>query len=179
MSKVLPLWRLECFCYVTEKLGNLTLVKQSKSLCLVGTVWEEVEYDKVARDVDELPRRTAPVEPCHHLVGVAVQQLHHVRLVGDVEEGEVEEDGEGSRYLDGPVANTARPVLVWEVRGVDHARWRWVVPSAGANSRWRREQKNEESLVSYTHSWSLDTKLDEITLRYIWCIKVSSCYSLW
>lgn len=97
------------------------MVKQSKSLGLVGAVRVEVHYDKVARDVHQLAWRAAPVEARHHLVGVAVQELHHVRLVRDVEEGEVEEDGGGSRDLDSPVANAASPVLVGEVRGVDHS----------------------------------------------------------
>lgn len=60
---------------------------------LVGAVRVEVENDKVARDVHRLPWWAAPVKARHHLVGVTVQQLHHVGLVRDVEEGEVEEDG--------------------------------------------------------------------------------------
>lgn len=96
------------------------MVKQSESLSLVGAVGEEVQNDKVARDVHQLPRRAAPVEAGDHLVGVSVQKLHHVRLVGDVKEGEVEEDGGGSRDLDGPVANAASAIFVREVRRVDH-----------------------------------------------------------
>lgn len=60
---------------------------------LVGAVRVEVENDEVARDVHRLPWWAAPVKARHHLVGVTVQQLHHVGLVRDVEEGEVEEDG--------------------------------------------------------------------------------------
>lgn len=76
-----------------KAISIFTLVKQSKSLGLVGAVRVEVQYDKVTRDIHQLPRRAAPVKACHHLVGVAVQKLHHVRLVGDVEKGEVEEEG--------------------------------------------------------------------------------------
>lgn len=71
----------------------LTLVKQGEALGLVGAVRVEVEDDEVARHVHHLPWRAAPVEARHHLVGVTVQQLHHVGLVRDVQEGEVEEDG--------------------------------------------------------------------------------------
>lgn len=123
--------------------GRPTLVKQSEALGLVGAVRVEVEDDKVARDVDQLPRRAAPVEPRHHLVGVAVQELHHVRLVGDVEVGEVEEDGGGSGDLDGPVANTAGGVLVGEVGGVDHPGRRGVVPPAGSYSSWERRERED------------------------------------
>lgn len=72
---------------------SLTLVEQGEALGLVGAVRVEVENDEVARDVHHLPWRAAPVEARHHLVCVSVQQLHHVALVRDVEEGEVEEDG--------------------------------------------------------------------------------------
>lgn len=101
--------------------SRLTLVEQGEALGLVGAVRVEVEYDEVACDVDHLPRWAAPVKAHHHLVGVTVQQLHHVGLVRDVEKGEVEEDGGGSRDLDGPVANAAGAILVREVRGVDHS----------------------------------------------------------
>lgn len=102
---------------------NGTLVQKSEALGLVGAVREEVQDDKVSCDVHQLPRGAAPVEAGHYLVGVAVQELHHVRLIGDVKEGEVEEDGEGTGDLDGPVANTTGPVLVRKIRGVDDSCW--------------------------------------------------------
>lgn len=52
---------------------DLTLVKKSKSLGLVGSVRVEVQYDKVARDVYKLPWRASPVEAGHHLICVAIQ----------------------------------------------------------------------------------------------------------
>lgn len=51
----------------------LTLVKKSKSLGLVGSVRVEVQYDKVARDVYQIPWRASPVEAGHHLICVAIQ----------------------------------------------------------------------------------------------------------
>lgn len=107
---------------------------------LVGAVRVEVEYDKVTRDVHQLPWRAAPVEARHHLVGVTVQQLHHVGLVRDVEESEVEEDGGRPGDLDGPVADAARAVLVREVRGVDHPRRGRVVSATGTHSSCKEEQ---------------------------------------
>lgn len=97
------------------------MVKRSKALSLVGAVRVEVQDDKVARDIHQLPRRAAPVKARHHLVGVAVQELHHVRLIRDVEEGEVEEDGGRAGDLHGPVAHASSPVIVGEVGGVDHS----------------------------------------------------------
>lgn len=119
------------------------MVKQSKSLGLVGAIREEVQDDVVARDVHQLPRRAAPVEARHYVVGVAVQDLHHVRLVGDLKEGEVEEDGVGSGHVDGPVANAAGPVLVGEVGGVDHSGRRGVVSTASPDSSWKEEHKEK------------------------------------
>lgn len=116
------------------------MVEQGEALGLVGAVRVEVEYDEVARDVYQLPGWAAPVEARHHLVGVTVQQLHHVCLVRDVEEGEVEEDGGRSGDLDGPVADAARAVLVREVRGVDHPRRGRVVSTARAHSSCKEEQ---------------------------------------
>ena len=123
-------WGLKC----TRGSGAwdwLTLVEKGESLGPVGAVGVEVQDDVVRRDVEHLPRRVAPVEACQHPVAVAVQQLHHVRLVRDVEEGEVEEEGGGARHVDGPVAHAARRVLVGEVRGVDDVRGGGVVPAAG------------------------------------------------
>lgn len=124
------------------------MVKQSKSLRLVGPVRVEVHYDGVARDVHQLPRRAAPVEARHHPVGVAVQELHHVRLVGDLKEGEVEEDGAGPGHADGPVADAAGGVLVGEVGRVDHAGRSRVVPAAGSDPSWRRERQRKRGKQS-------------------------------
>lgn len=90
-------------------------------MSLVGAVRVEVQDDKVARDIHQIPWRAVPVEARHHLVGIAVQELHHVRLNGDVEEGEVEEDGGRAGDLHGPVAHTSSPVDVGEVGRVDHS----------------------------------------------------------
>lgn len=116
---------------------------------LVGAVRVEVEDDEVARDVHHLPWRAAPVEACHHLVGVTVQQLHHVSLIRDVEEGEVEEDGGCSGDLDGPVADAAGAVLVREVRGVDHPRQGRVVSATRAHSSCKggAERLNQNQIL--------------------------------
>ena len=118
----------------------LTLVEQGESLGPVGAVRVEVQDDVVGGDVDQLPwRRVAPVKARQHPVAVAVQQLHHVRLVGDVEEGEVEEDGGSAGHVDGPVAHAARRVLVGKVRGIDDIRGGGVVPAAGPHPGCSRD----------------------------------------
>lgn len=138
----------------SRRKSRLTLVKQGEALGLVGAIRVEVEYDEVARDVHHLSRRAAPVEAHHHLVGVTVQQLHHIGLVRDVEKGEVEEDGGRSGDLDGPVANAAGAILVREVRGVDHPRWGGVVPPACPHSSCKEERYESEILNQTRCVWS-------------------------
>lgn len=144
----------------------LTLVKQSKSLGLVGAVRVEVQYDKVTRDIHQLPWRATPVEACHHLVGVAIQQLHHVRLVGDVEKGEVEEEGGWSRDLDGPVADTASPVLVGEVGGVDHSWWRGIISTAGSHSGCEEEHRKKRGEDGQWYLWLIVSLMCTLLLHF-------------
>lgn len=112
-------------------------------MSLIGAIWEEVQNNKVSCDVHQPPRRAAPVETGHHLPGVAIEKLHHVGLVRDVKEGEVEEDGVGSGDLDGPVANAAGRIFVREVGGVDHSSGGRVVPTTGTNPDWGQEEMKD------------------------------------
>lgn len=103
-----------------QRQGHLTLVQHSKSLGLIDAIREEIQNDKIQRDIERQRRAAPPTEPDQDAVGVAVQQLHHVCRVPDIKQGEVEMDARGSWNPDGPVADSASGVGVREVRGVHH-----------------------------------------------------------
>lgn len=125
-----------CVCVSPRRanvLAGLTSVAQREAPRLVGAIRVEVDDGKVPADLDLRPlalaqwRWAAPVEARHHLAtggagaaAAAVQQLHHVRLVGQVEKGEAEEQGGGAGDLHCPVAGPARSVAVREVWRVEH-----------------------------------------------------------
>lgn len=77
-----------------------TLIDQGEPLRLVRPVWVEIQDNKVCADVNNFSRWVTPVEPRHHLTGVTIQQLDHIRLVHDVEESEVKQDDRRTRDLE-------------------------------------------------------------------------------
>lgn len=135
------------------------LVQDSKSLGLIDAIREEIQNDKIQRDVHGQRRAVPAAEAGQHAVGVAVQQLHHVCGVPDVKQGEVEVDVRGSRNPDGPVADPPRGVGVGEVRGVDHRGHGRVVPAAGAN-----ESVKEDDPAITTTGLRVIPKADAVAL---------------
>lgn len=110
------------------------MVQDSKTLGLIGSVRVKVEYDKVSGDVDRGARWVSPIKASHHVIRVPIQQLYHVSLVNDFEEGEVEQDGRGARHLYGPVAGPACAVVVREVWGIHHGGGGGVVTPTGPHT---------------------------------------------
>lgn len=100
---------------------------------MIDAIREEIQNDKIQRDVKRQRWAVPPIETDQDTVGVAVQQLHHVCGIPDVEQGEVEVDVRGSRNSDGPVADPPRGVGIGKVRGIDHCGHGRVVPAAGTN----------------------------------------------
>lgn len=109
------------------------LVQDSKSLGLVDAIREEIQNDEVQRDIEGQRWAAPAVKADQDAVGVAVQQLHHVCRIPDIEYREVEMDARGSRNPDSPVADPPSGVGVREVRRVDHSCHGGVVPTAGAH----------------------------------------------
>lgn len=64
--------------------GCLTLVKDSKSLGLIDVIREEIQNDKIQRDIKRQGRVVPSIEADQDAVGVAVQQLHHVCGIPDI-----------------------------------------------------------------------------------------------
>lgn len=109
------------------------LVQDSKSLGLIDAIREEIQDDKVQRDVKGQRWAVPPVETDQDAVGVAVQQLHHVCRIPDVKQGKVEVDVGGSRDPDGPVADPPCGVCVGKVGGIDHGSHGRVIPTTGTD----------------------------------------------
>lgn len=63
---------------------HLTLVQDSKSLGLVDAIREEIQNDKIQRDIKGQRWAVPSTEPDQDAVGVAIQQLHHVCRISDV-----------------------------------------------------------------------------------------------
>lgn len=141
-------------------LAELTSIAQREASRLVGAVREEVDNGKVPVNLDFRPLalmhrwRAAPVKAGHHLAtgAAAIQQLHHVRQVGQVKEGEAEVQCSGAGDLHCPVAGPARFVAVWEVRRVKDPRWGGVVPPAGTHLGCRVEEDKRERRWSFRSS---------------------------
>lgn len=60
------------------------LVQDSKSLGLIDAIREEIQNDKIQRDIKGQRWAVPSIETDQDTVGVAVQQLHHVCRIPDV-----------------------------------------------------------------------------------------------
>lgn len=76
------------------------MIKNRKSLCLICPIREKIQNDEVCSDVHNVPRWIAAIKSCHHLIGVAIQQFHHISLVHDIEESKVEQNDGSSWNLE-------------------------------------------------------------------------------
>ncbi len=76
------------------------MIKNRKPLRLIRPVWVKIQNDEVCSDVHDVPRWIAAIKSCHHLIGEAIQQLHHISLIHDIEESEVEQNDRSTWNLE-------------------------------------------------------------------------------
>ena len=66
-----------------QRQGHLTLVQHSKSLGLIDAIREEIQNDKIQRDIERQRRAAPPTEPDQDAVGVASSTMSAESLISN------------------------------------------------------------------------------------------------
>jgi len=86
------------------------------------------------------------------MIGIAIQQFHHICSIFDFKKGKAEVNLRCSWNLYGPVTDLACAVCVGKIWGIDHSCSSSVIPSTGTNKGCVEErEKNEKKNRLYIH----------------------------
>lgn len=85
------------------------------------------------------------------MIGVAIQQFHHICSIFDFKKGKAEVDLRCSWNLYGPVTDFACAIRVGKIRGIDHSCSRSVIPSTSTNEGCEKKRREEEKKKLYIH----------------------------